>query len=155
MNNTKDFTVKIKHSMSGMTLIEILIVLVIISALSAIALPTYQDSVRKSARAAGRGALMDVAMRQEQYFINNKAYATALTGLGLPDPYYIDKTVEPVPVTNASRVYQLTLANTSATGYDAVATAVLDQNGDGCGNYTLKSDGTRSVSGATGSSVCW
>ena len=146
---------KTKHSMSGTTLIEILIALMIIAALSAIALPSYQGSVRKSARAAGRGALMDVAMRQEQYFINNKAYATALAGLGLPDPYYIDKTVEPVAETNDSRVYQLTLANTSAISYDAVATAVKQQIGDGCGNYTLKSDGSRSVSGTTGNAACW
>jgi type IV pilus assembly protein PilE len=146
---------KTKHSMSGTTLIEILMALMIIAALAAIALPTYQGSVRKSARAAGRGALMDVAMRQEQYFINNKSYSTALVGLGLPDPYYIDKTVEPVAASNDSRVYQLTLANTSATAYDAVATAVEQQSGDGCGNYTLKSDGTRSVSGVTGSAVCW
>jgi type IV pilus assembly protein PilE len=148
-------TVKAKKSMSGSTLIEILMVLVIVAALLSIALPTYQGSVRKSARAAGKGALMDVAMRQEQYFINNKGYATALTGLGLPDPYFIDKTVEPVAATNDTRVYELTLANTSATGYDAVATAVLEQSGDGCGNYTLTSNGTRSVSGATGSAVCW
>ena len=146
---------KKKHSMSGTTLIEILMALMIVAALAVIALPTYQGSIRKSARAAGRGALMDVAMRQEQYFINNKAYSPALAGLGLPDPYYIDKTVEPVAVTNGSRVYQLTLANTSAISYDAVATAVERQAGDGCGNYTLKSDGTRAVSGSTGSAVCW
>lgn len=146
---------KIKHSMSGMTLIEILIVVLIMAALSAIALPTYEGSVRKTARAAGKGALMDVAMRQEQYFINNKAYATALDGLGLPDPYYIDKTVEPVAGTNDSRVYQLTLDNATATSYDVVATAVLRQSDDGCGNYTLKSDGSRSVSGTTGSAACW
>ena len=146
---------KTKRSMSGMTLIEILMVVLIMAALSAVALPTYQGSVRKTARAAGKGALMDVAMRQEQYFINNKAYATALAGLGLPDPYFIDKTVEQVAETNDSRVYELTLANATATSYDVVATAVQRQYGDGCGNYTLKSDGSRSVSGATGSSVCW
>ena len=146
---------KPKHSMRGMTLIEILIVLVILAALAAIAMPTYQGSVRKTGRAAAKGALMDVAMRQEQYFINNKGYATALTGLGLPDPYYVDKTTEQVAGTDSSRVYQLTLANASATAYDAVATALLEQSADGCGNYTLKSDGSRSVSGATGNAVCW
>ena len=115
---------KTKHSMSGTTLIEILMALMIIAALSAIALPSYQGSVRKSARAAGKGALMDVAMRQEQYFINNKGYSTALAGLGLPDPYYIDKTVEPVAATNDSRVYQLTLANTYQINVPNIATPI-------------------------------
>jgi type IV pilus assembly protein PilE len=146
---------KTTRSMLGMTLIEILIVLVILAILSAVALPTYQGNVRKSGRAAAKGALMDVAMRQEQYFINNKSYATALPGLGLPDPYYFDKTTEQVAATDTSRAYQLTLANTTATSYDAVATPVHNQSVDGCGNYTLKSDGTRAVSGAVGNEACW
>lgn len=146
---------KITRSMRGMTLVEILIVLVIMSILTAIVLPSYQGSIRKSGRTAAKGALMDVAMRQEQYFINNKSYATALAGLGLPDPYYLDKTTARVDSTDGSRVYQLTLANASATGYDAVATAVHNQSVDGCGNYTLQSDGTRLVSGAVGSEACW
>ncbi len=146
---------KTTRSMLGMTLVEILIVLVILGILAAVALPTYQGSLRKSGRVAAKGALMDVAMRQEQFFINNKSYATALAGLGLPDPYYFDKTTAQVAATDSSRVYQLTLANTSATSYDAVATAVHNQSADGCGNYTLKSDGTRSVSGAVGNGACW
>lgn len=141
--------------MLGVTLIELLIVVVILAVLSAIALPTYQDSVRKSGRSAAKGALMDLVMRQEQYFINNKSYATALAGLGLPDPYYVDKTNAPVAATDSAGVYQLTLANATAISYDAVASTVQAQAVDGCGNYTLKSDGARSVSGSIGSAACW
>lgn len=141
--------------MQGMTLIEILIVLVIVAILSAVALPAYEGNVQKSARTAAKGVLMDVAMRQEQYFINNKGYATTLTALGLPDPHYIDKTNASVAAADTSRVYQLTLANASAAAYDAVASAVASQASDGCGNYTLKSDGVRAVSGAVGAAACW
>ena len=56
----------------GFTLIELMIVIVIVAVLLAVALPAYQDSVIKSNRSAGRGILLDVASRQEQYFINNK-----------------------------------------------------------------------------------
>ena len=146
---------KSKRSMLGLTLVELLIVLVIIGVLTAISVPAYQNSVHKAGRAAAKGALMDVAMRQEQFFMNNKSYSTSLSGLGLPDPYFLDKTTGQVAAADLSRVYKLTLANTSATAYDAVATAVLHQSGDGCGNYTLTSNGTRSVSGAIGNAACW
>jgi type IV pilus assembly protein PilE len=151
----KDRTVKSKNSMSGLTLIELLIVLVIIGILTAISVPAYQGSVHKAGRTAAKGGLMDVAMRQEQFFMNNKTYSTTLANLGLPDPYFLDKTTAQVAGSNLARVYKLTLANTSSTAYDAVATAVLHQSTDGCGNYKLTSNGTRSVTGVVGTAACW
>jgi type IV pilus assembly protein PilE len=146
---------KSRSTMLGLTLIELLIALVIIGILTAIAVPTYQGSLLKAGRAAAKGALMDVALRQEQHFINNLAYSTSLAGLGLPDPYYFDKSTDQVAAADTARAYQLTLANTTTVSYDAVATAVHAQSGDLCGNYTLKSDGTRLTSGAAGAEVCW
>ena len=146
---------KSKRAMQGLTLIEVLIVLVISAILAGVAVPSYQNSIRKSARSAAKGALYDVVLRQEQFFMNNKSYSSSLANLGLPDPYYIDKSSAYVSSSNNGRVYQLTLGSTTATTYDAVATAVVNQLSDGCGNYTLKSDGTKSVSGAIGSADCW
>ncbi|MEP5766480.1 MAG: type IV pilin protein [Halieaceae bacterium] len=140
---------------AGFTLIELLIALVIIGILAMVALPTYKDSVRKSGRTAAKGALLDIALRQEQYFLNNRGYSTTLTALGLPDPYLIDKKSDMVGSTDQRRVYKVTLANTSNTSFDAVATPQLDQTADGCGSYTLNADGTRSVSGTVGSDNCW
>ena len=57
---------------SGFTLIELLVVVVMLTVLLTVALPMYQDSVVRSNRAAARGMLQDVVMRQEQFFINNK-----------------------------------------------------------------------------------
>ncbi len=139
----------------GFSLVEMLMALVVMAILASVALPAYQDSVRKSGRSAAKGALMGVAMRQEQHFLNNRSYSTDLGGLGLPDPYYVDKTNDAVAGSDARRIYQIALDNTSATSYDAVATALLDQSADGCGNYTLNANGARSVSGAAGSNVCW
>ena len=147
--------VESKRSMQGLTLIEVLIVLVISAIVAGIAVPSYQNSVRKSARAAAKGALYDVVLRQEQFFMNNKNYSGNLANLGLPDPYYIDKSAGYVSSSDSGRVYKLTLGNTSATTYDAIASAIVNQLGDGCGNYTLKSDGTKSASGAIGSAACW
>jgi len=144
-----------RNRSGGFTLMEMLIVLVIIAILASIALPSYQSSLRKSARTSAKGSLMDVVSRQEQYFMNNKGYSTSLGGLGLPDPYYIDKKNESVAAGDGSRVYRLTLANVSAVAFDALATPQLDQTEDACGSYTLKSDGSKAVSGSIGASICW
>jgi type IV pilus assembly protein PilE len=98
---------------------------------------------------------MDVVMRQEQHFLNNRSYGTTLASLGLPDPLYVDKTSEAVSAGDPQRVYQVTLANTSNTAYDAVATPLLDQLEDACGTFTLTSTGVKTASGAAGSDACW
>lgn len=136
-------------------MVEALVVVVVFAILATVALPAYQESIRKSGRTAAKGALMDVALRQEQFFLNNRSYSTSLSALGLPDPYFVNKTADSVASTDPGRVYRITLANTSAVAYDAVATPVRDQAVDLCGNYTLTSTGNRSVSGTAGQTACW
>jgi type IV pilus assembly protein PilE len=139
----------------GIFIVEMMVVIAIIAILSQIILPTYQNSVRKTARVAAKGTLFDIVSRQEQYFLNNRSYAASLAALGLTDPMYVDKMTESVPADDGGRVYQISLANTSNTSFDVVATAVMRQAEDSCGNFTLRSDGTKVASGATGSAVCW
>ena len=145
----------LRNRQVGFSVIELLIVLVVFAILAAVVLPSYRDSIRKSGRTAAKGALMDIAMRQEQHFLNNRSYGTSLDSLGLPDPYYVDKTAEAVAAENDRRVYQITLDNATATSYDIVATALLDQAKDGCGNFTMTSTGVKTASGGVGSAVCW
>ena len=145
----------LKRRQAGFNVIELLIVLVVFAILAAVALPSYRDSIRKSGRTAAKGALMDIIMRQEQHFLNNRSYGTSLASLGLPDPYYVDKSTTAVAAESDRRVYQITLDNATGTSFDVVATALLDQQKDVCGNFTLSSTGVRTVSGGAGSGVCW
>jgi len=62
----------------GVTLIELMIVLAVLAILVSIAYPSYQTHVRKGLRSAGQQFLMDIAQRQEQYLLDNRAYATVL-----------------------------------------------------------------------------
>lgn len=67
--------------MDGFTLIELMIVVVIVAILSAIALPSYQDHIRKGKRAAAKSTLSDLANRQQAYLTDRRLYATSLTTL--------------------------------------------------------------------------
>jgi type IV pilus assembly protein PilE len=58
----------------GFTLIEILVVVAVIGVLSAIAYPSYMDSVRKGRRAEARAALMAEMQQQERYFTQMNTY---------------------------------------------------------------------------------
>jgi type IV pilus assembly protein PilE len=72
---------------SGFTLVELVIVMAIVAILAAVAFPAYQEHVRKSNRAAAQSEMMDIANRQQQFFLANRSYADSLEGLSyaLPD----------------------------------------------------------------------
>jgi type IV pilus assembly protein PilE len=115
----------------GFTLIEILIVVTIIAILAAIALPSYRDSVRKGNRRAAQSAMMDMANREQQYFVANRAYAdTSALGYALP--------------TEVSGNYTaaITVDTGPPPGFTITFTATGSQAADG--NLTLTGAGVKS-----------
>ncbi|MFB1010186.1 MAG: type IV pilin protein, partial [Thiopseudomonas sp.] len=71
-----------RNPQQGFTLIEIMIVIVILGVIAAIALPSYQDHVRRANRSEGMAFLQDVAARQERYFAQNNTYVTDIANVG-------------------------------------------------------------------------
>lgn len=63
---------------SGMTLIELMMVLAVVAILVAVALPSYQRYAVRGIRSQGQQFLMDIAQAQEQYFLDQRQYATDL-----------------------------------------------------------------------------
>ena len=61
----------------GMTLIELLIVLVVISILVGVAYPSYTHKVREARRADCQATLMGLSSAMERYFTQNNTYVGA------------------------------------------------------------------------------
>ena len=67
---------------AGFTLIEVLVVVVIIAILASVAYPSYTNYLIRGYRSEGQQWLQDFAQRQEQYFLDRRAYATGGLGTG-------------------------------------------------------------------------
>lgn len=72
----------------GFTLIELMIAVAIVGILVAIAYPSYTNSLIKGNRANAKAFLLTVATKQQQFLLDNRAYATKaeLTAAGLAVP---------------------------------------------------------------------
>ena len=140
----------------GFSLIELMIVVALIAVIAAFALPSYSRSVLKSKRQIGKGELMEVISRQEQFFVNNKAYATDLTTLGYgANPYYINEHGDEAVA--ASSIYQVSLVSPTATAFSVRVTPQNSQSSDSeCAAMQLSSSGQKTIVGGTGTAAgCW
>lgn len=62
------------HHARGFTLLEVLLVLAIVSVLTAIALPAYSSYITQARRVEGQVALLLLMQQQERYFSQNNSY---------------------------------------------------------------------------------
>lgn len=141
-------------------MIELLIVVAIMAIIVAVALPNYREYVIKSNRSVAKGALLELASRQEQYFLNNRSYTHLLTDLGFPATYYVDSEGQPLASATGS-IYQLTIeepeSNTGETTYTLLATPQSPQDEDTrCGSFSIDERTQKTVVDATESAgYCW
>jgi type IV pilus assembly protein PilE len=70
----------------GFTLIELIIAVAVVGILVAIAVPSYQNHLRKARRADAQGFITQIAQRQQQYLLDARTYAYNLSDLGLTAP---------------------------------------------------------------------
>lgn len=145
----------------GFTLIEVMIVVVIVAILAAVAIPSYQDSVRKTRRADAKEALTRIAALQERYFFTNNRYGTfAQLGIGntSQEGYYTVAMVTPVASLDSSPTmcgttavpYACFLITATATGAQASDAACNQLSIDHVGRKTATKSG-----GADNSVECW
>jgi type IV pilus assembly protein PilE len=140
---------------AGVTLIELLTVIVVLGILSAIAVPSYRSYLMRTNRTDAKSALLQVQAAEEKYFLQYNKYTTDVTGappagLGMPG-------------TTANGYYTLSVADrkdasNNVVGYVATATPTSSggQNKDSkCGNFTLDDTGKRGVGTSGNVAACW
>ena len=140
----------------GVTLLELMVVVVIIGIIAAIAYPSYTQFIVKSKRVASTSVLLQVADRQQQFFMDNKQYATKLSTLGFAaDEYMINDDGTMVSASDSRRTYKITLSGATATAFtvEAIPQLVQASRDTDCGTMTLSNAGAKGQSGYGDN--CW
>ncbi len=140
-----------ERRIGGFTLIELMITVAIIAVLAAIALPSYQEYVRKGRRADAQSFMSEVVARQQHFLLDRRAYAGTDTIEVAPSASGLGMTIP----ANVKSFYDVTMATdntTSPPSFVVTGTAVGTQAGEKCG--TLKID-HRGVKTASGTGSCW
>ena len=145
-----------RASQGGFSLLELMIVVAIIAIISAIAYPSYMQFVVDAKRTTATSMLMQVADRQQQFFMDNKRYASDMTNLGFTaNPLVIDSDGKSVASGDVDSIYSVALSGVTATTYTATASPQKGQadRDTECANLTMTEAGTKGHSGA--GDDCW
>jgi type IV pilus assembly protein PilE len=137
------------HALSGFSLIELLVVVVIAGILASIAIPSYNQYIVQSKRADAKAALAEDAQFLERHFASNGFYSTS-KGDGVSPTLPI----ESLPRGGGTSTYSIA-ADVDNTTYTLTATPENSMAGDGCGNLTLTHTGAQGVSGELSVAECW
>lgn len=126
---------------SGVTLMELLIVVVVIGILTAIAYPSYRAQVVRSNRAEGKAALMHASQEMERCYTRSSTFVGCLT----------------LPITTEGGRYQITNGGETPTSttYRLRATPQGGQTQDAqCGYLQVTHTGARTSENGT-AAECW
>lgn len=133
-------------SQSGFTLIELMITVAIIGILAAVAYPSYTAHVQKSRRTDAKVALLEIAQRQESYFLRHRSYGSlAQIGYGnaSPEGYY---------------TLSVTADASSFTAEATAASGKAQHHDTQCRKFTLDQRGAKAsenASNADTTATCW
>lgn len=133
-----------RRTVTGFTLIDLLIACIILAILAAIAYPTYAGHLRKAHRTDAKTILLETAQYMERYYSTHNTYAGAsVDAISAVCPKGAD----------ASRArYHLSFANTpTASAFTLQAVPVNGQEADPCGILTVNQLGAHTP----GMAGCW
>ena len=133
---------QMQGKLRGITLMELLIVIVIVGILAAIAYPNYRDFSDRAKRTEAKAMLLEIAAQQERFYLQNNSYGD-LTDLG----YAAD--VMP----SDSGAYEVTVTAFDASNYSLRANWQLGGNEAGkCQTFNLDGRGAKT---SAPKNNCW
>lgn len=147
-------TFSLRRSHRGFSLIELMIGIFILSIISAIAIPSYQASIRKGYRTEAMAALEEMSQTMERYYSENLTYLGAAAGganTGTPANTLYSNAIVP-RANDAIPAYRLTIQTATLNSYTLRATPENRQLKDPCGILTINHLGARTAAGSGG---CW
>lgn len=135
----------------GVTLMELLTVVVIIAILASVAIPTYRNYLLRSQRVEAKTALLQLQAAQEKFYLNGNAYTDAVddappAGLGLTGVSETGKYEISVDLGADGQSYTATAAPAAGQG---------QEDDTSCGSLTLTDTGVRGITGDGSSEQCW
>lgn len=136
----------------GMTLLELLAVIVILGILASIAVPTYRKYLIRAQRSEAKIALLQLQTAQEKFYMQNNSFTENITaaspnGLGLPATTETGKYVIDVEVDDDGQTYVATASPRAGGG---------QSDDKDCGSFTINHRGTKgNVDNAKTTQFCW
>ncbi len=139
-----------RHQPQGVTLLELLIVVVMIGLLATIAVPSYRQYSMRAQRTEAKTALLRLAANQERFYLQNNTYTDNLVALGFPAGVS-DKGVYTlaVPVADTD-TYRATAVPTPGGGQNGVG---MSADAD-CALFSIDAQGVRAAA-PDPNSQCW
>lgn len=131
----------------GYTLLELLLTVSIVTIVTSIALPSYQNHVRRSHRGDAMSALMRIANAQEKFYLQNNTYSNSLADLDVEE--------------TQNDYYTLALSGVDVNGFTATASIKAGgaQVGDDlCTQFGIDATGAlsaRNNGGGDTTTQCW
>ncbi len=148
----------LKTKQLGFTLIEVMVVIVIVSILMAIALPSYRNSVLKSHRSDGTSGLTQCAALQERWFTKNNVYNANACPSTSPEGYY-DLSVAVGDMQDTGNCDPGSTSNNDCFEITATPTSKASQDDDtDCATIMLDNTNFKEADNSDGDSttdVCW
>lgn len=140
-----------RHRARGVTLLELMAVVMVIGILSIIAVPSYRQYSMRAQRTDAKTALLQLATNQERFYLQNRRYGLTadLVALGFPT-LKSEKGAYALTVTSADTANTFTATATVTPG--GAINQTLDTD---CQTFSLTAQGVRTATPDPAPQRCW